>query len=296
MKRIHYLNLKCIAQYIEYPLLTCGTVSNRLVNRQSRSIFNMEEHKRFRKVLQGISKKDIVSFKRRYKLLKQPIEKRKLDQIVRRALKQGFTDGIKTLVEKNGVECLRFHKKGNGFRLACKYGQIETVKFLLNLKDCENFLTAVKARKRDGLSIAIELQNEELTSVLVNSGLFNIDKLARVRKNTSRLFDALKDRNEKVAHFLIKHGADVTFVGFDLILGSISCTCLSAIRIPSLLVEILKKGGNPNDVEEDTGESVLHLALQENADRKTIRRLFDLEPILLERIVMAKMLYHAYVL
>lgn len=270
MKRIHYLNLNCIAQYIEYPLLTCGTVSNRLVNRQSRSIFNMEEHKRFRKVLQGISKKDIVSFKRRYKLLKQPIEKRKLDQIVRRALKQGFTDGIKTLVEKNGVECLRFHKKGNGFRLACKYGQIETVKFLLNLKDCEIFLTAVKARKRDGLSIAIELQNEELTSVLVNSGLFNIDKLARVCKNTFRLFDALKDRNEKVAHFLIKHGADVTFVGFDSILGSISCTCLSAIRIPSLLVEILKKGGNPNDVEEDTGESVLHLALQENADRKTI--------------------------
>lgn len=296
MKRIHYLNLNCIAQYIEYPLLTCGTVSNRLVNRQSRSIFNMEEHKRFRKVLQGISKKDIVSFKRRYKLLKQPIEKRKLDQIVRRALKQGFTDGIKTLVEKNGVECLRFHKKGNGFRLACKYGQIETVKFLLNLKDCEKFLTAVKARKRDGLSIAIELQNEELTSVLVNSGLFNIDTLARVRKNTSRLFDALKDSNEKVAHFLIKHGADVTFVGFDTILGSISCTCLSAITIPSLLVEILKKGGNPNDVEEDTGESVLHLALQENADRKTIRRLFDLEPILLERIVMAKMLYHAYVL
>lgn len=96
MKRIHYLNLNCIAQYIEYPLLTSGTVSNRLVNRQSRSIFNMEEHKRFRKVLQGISKKDIVSFKRRYKLLKQPIEKRKLDQIVRRALKQGFTDGIKT--------------------------------------------------------------------------------------------------------------------------------------------------------------------------------------------------------
>lgn len=65
MKRIHYLNLNCIAQYIEYPLLTSGTVSNRLVNRQSRSIFNMEEHKRFRKVLQGISKKDIVSFKRR---------------------------------------------------------------------------------------------------------------------------------------------------------------------------------------------------------------------------------------
>lgn len=29
MKRIHYLNLNCIAQYIEYPLLTCGTVSNR---------------------------------------------------------------------------------------------------------------------------------------------------------------------------------------------------------------------------------------------------------------------------
>lgn len=240
------------------------------VNRQSRSIFNMDEHRKFRKVLQSISKKDIAFFKRRYHLLKQPIEKKKLDQIVRRALKQGFTDGVKTLVEKNGVKCLKFDKKGNGFRLACKYGQIETVKFLLNLKDCENFLTAVKARKRDGLSIAIELQNEELTSVLINSGLFNIDKLARVRRNTSRLFDAIKDEDEKVARFLIQHGADVTFVGFDTFLGSISCTCLSAIRIPSLLVEILKKGGNPNDVEEDTGGSVLHLALQENADKKTV--------------------------
>lgn len=163
-------------------------------------------------------------------------------------MKQGFTDGVKTLVEKNGVKCLKFDKKGNGFRLACKYGQIETVKFLLNLKNCENFLTAVKARKRDGLSIAIELQNEELTSVLVNSGLFNIDKLARVRRNTSRLFDAIKDKDEKVARFLIQHGADVTFVGFDTVLGPISCTCLSAIRIPSLLVEILKKGQENADI------------------------------------------------
>lgn len=250
MKRIQYLNLNCIALItcIDYPLLTCATVSNRIVNRQSRSIFNMDEHRKFRKVLQSISKKDIAYFKRRYNLLKQPIEKKKLDQIVRRALKQGFTDGVKTLVEKNGVKCLKFDKKGNGFRLACKYGQIETVKFLLNLKNCENFLTAVKARKRDGLSIAIELQNEELTSVLVNSGLFNIDKLARVRRNTSRLFDAIKDKDEKVARFLIQHGADVTFVGFDTVLGPISCTCLSAIRIPSLLVEILKKGQENADI------------------------------------------------
>lgn len=62
-----------------------------------------------------------------------------------------------------------------------------------------------------------------------------------------------------MVYFFIKYGVDVIFVGFDIILGLISCICFLVIRIFSLFVEIFKKGGNLNDVEEDIGEFVLYL-------------------------------------
>lgn len=40
-------------------------------------------------------------------------------------------------------------------------------------------------------------------------------------------------------------------------------------RIPSLLVDILNKGGDPNDVHDKAGKFVLPLALEAQADRKT---------------------------
>lgn len=73
-----------------------------------------------------------------------------------------------------------------------------------------------------------------------------------------------------MALFLITHGADVTFVGHNESLGTISCVCLSAMRVSSLLGEILKRGGNPNDVHEQTGKSVLQLALEAKSDRNTV--------------------------
>lgn len=228
----------------------------------------MAEQRKMSEICLSIRKKDVKSFQTFYNSLHRPIKRNTLSKIVTDTVREGFVDGVQMLVNENGVGCLICDGQENSFHVACKYGHVKLVKFLLGLKDCDKVVTAINFTKQDGLSIAIESENEELCSVLLSSGLFHIDKTPCSR--FSRLFDALSNRNKKVAHFLITHGADVTLVGHNEYLGEISCVCLSAIRVPSLLVDILEKGGDPNDVQNKTGKSVLQLALEAQADRKTV--------------------------
>lgn len=234
----------------------------------SQNIFIMAERRKMSEICLSIRKKDVKSFQTLYNSLHLPIQRTTLSKLVTVAVREGFADGIQMLVNENGVGCLISEGQENGFHVACKYGHIKLVKLLLGLKEYDKAVTAINFRKQDGLSIAIESENEELCSVLLGSGLFHIDKIPC--SNFSRLFDALCNRNKNVARFLITHGGNVTFVGHNEYLGEISCVCLSAIRVPSLLVDILNKGGNPNDVHNKTGKSVLQLALEAQADRKTV--------------------------
>lgn len=231
---------------------------------------NMEEERQMRDIRLSV-RKDVTSFQTWYNSLRRPIKKKTLSKIVTDTVREGFVDGVRILVNENGVGCLVCDGLENGFHVACKYGQVELVKFLLGLIDCEKVVTAINFKKQDGLSIAIESENEELCVVLLGSGLFHIDKIPC--SSSSRLFDALSSRKKKEAHFLTTHGADVTLVGHNEYLGEISCVCLSAMRVPSLLVDLLKRGGDPNDVHEKTRKSVLQLALEAQADRKTVEEI-----------------------
>lgn len=230
------------------------------------------EEREVHEIHQSMCKKDVISFRTWYVLMERPIDVLTIFEIVTYAIKEGFVSGLRTLIKENGIGCLIFSEYGypqqNAFTVACKYGQVEIVKFLLGVKDCDKVLPTVNYRNKDGLSIAIENENEELCEVLLGSGLFHIDKIPC--SSLSRLFHALSSRKEEEAHFLITHGADVTFAGHNEYLGMISCVCLSAIEVPSLLIDILKRGGDPNDVHEKTNKSVLQLALQAQVDRKTV--------------------------
>lgn len=123
------------------------------------------------------------------------------------------------------------------------------------MKDCDKVVTAINFRKQDGLSIAIEKENKKLCEILLSNGQFHIDK--NPCSSSSRLFEALSNQKKEMAHFLITHGADVTLVGHNESLGTISCVC--------------QRGGNPNDEHEQTGKSVLQLALEAKADRNTVK-------------------------
>lgn len=234
----------------------------------SQKKFIMAEQRKMSEIYVSIYKKDVQSFQTVYNSLHRPIKKYTLSKIVTDTIRQGFADGLQMLVNENGVGCLTSEGQENSFHVACKSGHVKVVKLLLGLKEYEKGVTAINFREQDGLSIAIENENEELCSTLLGSGLFHIDKIPCSK--FSRLFDALTYKNKKVAHFLITHGADVTLVGHNECLEEISCVCLSAIRVPSLLVDILKNGGDPNDVHAITGKSVLQLALEAQADRKTV--------------------------
>lgn len=111
----------------------------------------------------------------------------------------------------------------------------------------------------------------KLTRVLLSSELFNIDRIPC--SSVSRLFDALYNGEKQKAYFLLQHGADVTFIGHQTELAPINCTCLSAIRVPSLLCEVLLRGGDANDVHK--GTPLLHLAINTKADRNTVRMIVE---------------------
>lgn len=71
----------------------------------------------------------------------------RLKKIVTDTVREGFVDGVRILVNENGVGCLVCDGLENGFHVACKYGQVELVKFLLGLIDCEKVVTAINFKK-----------------------------------------------------------------------------------------------------------------------------------------------------
>lgn len=236
-------------------------------------ILSMEERIKIRKLLHCASLKNSFLFQTCYNSLRRPIEKWRLYQIAYIALTEDFTDGIRILVKENGVGCLIYDRMDNGFHLACKFGQIEIVKLILGINDGDkvHVVTVVNSMKQDGLSFAIESENEQLTRVLLSSELFNIDRIPC--SSVSRLFDALYNGEKQKAYFLLQHGADVTFICHQTELAPINCTCLSAIRVPSLLCEVLLRGGDANDVHK--GTPLLHLAINAKADRNTVRMIVE---------------------
>lgn len=118
----------------------------------------MEERIKIRKLLHCASLKNSFLFQTCYNSLRRPIEKWRLYQIAYIALTEDFTDGIRILVKENGVGCLIYDRMENGFHLACKFGQIEIVKLILDINDGDkvHVVTVVNSMKQDGLSFAIE--------------------------------------------------------------------------------------------------------------------------------------------
>ena len=121
----------------------------------------------------------------------------------------------------------------------------------------------------DGLAIAAEKRNESLFNVLLASGKFDMENMPF--EKVPRLFNALERGEKDLAIFFIQRGANVKSVGVSTKLGPISSLCISAMKIPSITVELLKRGGNATDVHEKTGKSVLQLAIESGADRCTVK-------------------------
>lgn len=89
----------------------------------------------------------------------------------------------------------------------------------------------------------------------MGSGLFYIDKIFCFR--FFWFFDVLIYKNKKVVYFFIIYGVDVIFVGYNECFEEISCVCLLVIKVLSFLVDILKNGGDLNDVYVIMGKFVL---------------------------------------
>ncbi|XP_061196649.1 uncharacterized protein LOC133204924 [Saccostrea echinata] len=184
------------------------------------------------------------------------------------ASEQGFVEGLRFIVQEQGADCLDLEKCNNIFHVACKAGQADVVKFLLTLEEFDKSETVLNSQFWYFLLSSSETNNIKVISVLLSSGKVNINRTSP--EGVSFLFQAIEIGKKRLADYLIGQGADVTFVGKSTQLGTISCTCLSAIQIPSLLPNLLKRGGNANDVYDKNGQSVLMLAFKNFADRKTI--------------------------
>ena len=191
----------------------------------------------------------------------KPLEEIHHRKIVLHSVKNCFTEGIRILINENSVDYY------NAFRAACKIGQIEIVKMLLDLDQCDEFLTSVDLKNFDGLSIELKTGNLNLVKVLFESGKFDVQNVPLQNTVTSGLFNALEQTNEELASFLIQRGANVKYVG---------CVCLSAMKIPSLTVEIVNKGADVNDTHEETGKTVLQLAIESDADREVVKGIVQL--------------------
>lgn len=230
----------------------------------------MAEEKKCEEVLNAIREKNVISFKSVYYSMHKPLEEIHHRKIVLHSVKNCFTEGIRILINENSVDYY------NAFRAACKIGQIEIVKMLLDLDQCDEFLTSVDLKNFDGLSIALKTENLNLVKVLFESGKFDVQNVPLQNTVTSGLFNALEQTNEELASFLIQRGANVKYVGFAFGLHNISCVCLSAMKIPSLTVEIVNKGADVNDTHEETGKTVLQLAIESDADRDVVKGIVQL--------------------
>ena len=229
----------------------------------------MFENWKYINVFGVIPDKNVKSFTELYNYMQRPITDFHLKNIVGKCVEVGFTEGLRILVNENGVGCLSLGRDSKVFQLACEYGQVEIVKFLLTLDICDNFFQRLNSNKMDGLAIAAEEMNEDLFDILLASGKFDTETMPI--ENVPRLFNALDREDKDLAMFFIQHEANVTSVGVSTKLGPISSVCISAMRIPSITVELLKRGGNANDVHEETGKTVLQLAIESSADRCTVK-------------------------
>ncbi|XP_062610676.1 uncharacterized protein LOC134272465 [Saccostrea cucullata] len=192
--------------------------------------------------------------------------------VVRMVSEQGFVEGLRFIIKERGTECLNLGKDHDVFHVACKAEQIEVVKFLLALEEFEN-TTLLNSEFWGGLSKLSEANIIEIISELLVCGKFDINKTTVPPQGVSLLFHAIENNRKLLADYLIQQGADVSFVGRSGLLGTISCTCLSAIQMPSVLPDVLKRGGNANDVYDKNGQSILMLAFENYADRRTIEEL-----------------------
>ncbi|XP_022334902.2 uncharacterized protein LOC111131589 isoform X2 [Crassostrea virginica] len=229
----------------------------------------MSENRKYENVLEVIPDKNVTSFTKWYNSMRRPLREFHLKNIVRKSVEVGFTEGVRILVNENGVSCLSLGRASSVFHLACEYGQVEIVKFLLTLDICDTFFQRVNFINMDGLAIAAEKRNENLFNVLLASGKFEMENMPF--EKVPRLFNALERGEKDLAIFFIQRGANVKSVGVSTKLGPISSVCISAMKIPSITVELLKRGGNATDVHEKTGKSVLQLAIESNADRCTVK-------------------------
>ncbi|XP_062584141.1 putative ankyrin repeat protein RF_0381 isoform X2 [Saccostrea cucullata] len=190
--------------------------------------------------------------------------------IVRMATRQGFVKGLRFIVQEQGAGCLDLEKSDNMFHVACKAGQVEVVKYLITLEEFDKSTTVFNSDFWYFISISSETNSIKVISVLLAIGKLDINQTSP--EGVSLLFRAIENRKKRLSDYLIEQGANVTFVGTGkgTGLGNISCVCLSAMKIPSLLPALLERGGKVNDVYEKTGQSILMLAFENDADRKTV--------------------------
>ncbi|XP_061196650.1 serine/threonine-protein phosphatase 6 regulatory ankyrin repeat subunit C-like [Saccostrea echinata] len=198
------------------------------------------------------------------------ITSRDVKAIVHMASELGFVDGLRFIVQERGAKCLNLAKRHNMFHVACKAEQTEVVKFFLTLEEFGKSTTVLNSEFWDCLSNWSEANIIEVISELLVFGKVDINKTMVPPQGVSLLFQAIEHRKKRLADYLIREGADIMFVSKCASLGTISCTCLSAMQMPSLVPNLLKRGGNANDVYDENGQSVLMLAFENNADRKTI--------------------------
>ncbi|XP_062591573.1 putative ankyrin repeat protein RF_0381 [Saccostrea cucullata] len=227
---------------------------------------------RMYKFYKCIFEKDIETFRKTWHQAVD-IKPNQIRSIVRVASDQGFVQGLRFIVQEQGADCLDLDKSDNMFHVACKAGQIEVVKYLITLEEFDKSTTVFNNGFWYFLSSSSETNNIEVVSVLLSSGKLDINKTST--KGVSLLFQAIENRKKRFSEYLIELGAKVTFVDTSkgTWLGNISCICLSAKKVPSLLPALLKRGGNANDVYEKTGQSVLMLAFENDADRKTVEEI-----------------------
>ena len=183
----------------------------------------MFENRKFKNVLEVIPDKNVTSFTKWYNSMRRPIREFHLKNIVRKSVEVGFTEGVRILVNENGMSCLSLGRASSVFHLACEYEQIEIVKFLLTLDICDTFFQRVNFINMDGLAIAAEKRNENFFNVLLANDKFDLENMPFA--NVPRLFNAL--------------------------------------------------GRGDLDVHEQTGKSVLQLAIESRADRCTVKEILS---------------------
>ncbi|XP_076114092.1 uncharacterized protein LOC143082335 [Mytilus galloprovincialis] len=145
---------------------------------------------------------------------------------------------------------------------------IEAVKMLcqcganVNIGHFEKRLHAIHfaAEKKDG--------GELLRLVLTHGAYVN-----KPWGNQQPLFIAVKHGLVKNAKVLLEAGANVHSKGTSAKMGLIGCFCLAALKCPSLIPEFLSKGANPNELHDRNGDSVLTLAIKNNAGNEAISAL-----------------------